>query len=467
MPGFPFGGREAVRDATPPGGRHPLVAFSHGYGGPRRQSTFLCTHLASHGYVVASVDHTGNTMLEVVQGVMTLRSGGTLPHPDTVLREFIALRPADISFAIDQVLGMDGLVDPDRIGMAGHSFGGWTTLTTTARDRRIRAAVPLAPAGGASPLPVHLLRESVDFAGTARCRRSTWSPTATRSYRSPACTSSSSGRRRPSAWSSSRTPTTCTSATASRRRTSSSVRCRRIRSSSTSRRRFPPSRSSCRASGPTSPSAASRLPTWTRTSAATRRRRGCSRAMCARRWPSAAWRRASSDACGLGAPSARVEPREVLAHHPLRREPLLHGRDARLHHGEPARAVGPGGQDLALEGAVEGVQLAGLVGVAAVADRPAVFAVAADLGPPAVEHGEVEGAVQGRLHARGAAGLERAARVVEPDVHAACQAPPEGHVVVGDEDDGAGGAARHREPGGAPPPALAVVGVRLAREHEP
>ena len=163
IPGFPLVWQEAVRDATARPGRHALVVFSHGYGGHRRQSTFLCTHLASHGYVVAAVDHTGNTMLEVVQGVMTLRSGGTLPHPDTVLREFVALRPADVSYAIDQVLAMDGLVDPDRIGMAGHSFGGWTTLTTTARDRRIRAAVPLAPAGGASPIPSNLLRESVDL----------------------------------------------------------------------------------------------------------------------------------------------------------------------------------------------------------------------------------------------------------------------------------------------------------------
>ena len=113
--------------------------------------------------MVAGVDHTGNTVVDVAQAVMILASGGTLPHPDTVLREFVELRPADVSFTIDHVVGMDGLVDADRIGMAGHSFGGWTALTTTARDRRIRAALPLAPAGGASPLPVHLLRESVDF----------------------------------------------------------------------------------------------------------------------------------------------------------------------------------------------------------------------------------------------------------------------------------------------------------------
>jgi len=34
------------------------------FGGHRRQSTFFCTHLASHGYVVAAADHTGNTTLE-------------------------------------------------------------------------------------------------------------------------------------------------------------------------------------------------------------------------------------------------------------------------------------------------------------------------------------------------------------------------------------------------------------------
>jgi dienelactone hydrolase len=56
------------------------------------------------------------------------------------------------------------LIDPERIGMTGHSFGGWTTLVVTARDRRIRAALPLAPAGGASWMPVEALRAGVDFA---------------------------------------------------------------------------------------------------------------------------------------------------------------------------------------------------------------------------------------------------------------------------------------------------------------
>ena len=42
--------------------RRPLILFSHASYGHRRQSSFLCAHLASHGYVVAAADHTGNTV---------------------------------------------------------------------------------------------------------------------------------------------------------------------------------------------------------------------------------------------------------------------------------------------------------------------------------------------------------------------------------------------------------------------
>src|SRR5262245_11965467 len=35
----------------------PLIVYSHHSGGHRRRATFLCEHLASHGYVVAALDH--------------------------------------------------------------------------------------------------------------------------------------------------------------------------------------------------------------------------------------------------------------------------------------------------------------------------------------------------------------------------------------------------------------------------
>src|SRR5262245_60549852 len=48
---------ESARDATPHAGAYPLILFSHHSGGHRRAATFLHTHLASHGYVVAALDH--------------------------------------------------------------------------------------------------------------------------------------------------------------------------------------------------------------------------------------------------------------------------------------------------------------------------------------------------------------------------------------------------------------------------
>jgi len=155
----------AVRDADALAGSLPLIVFSHGFGGERRQTTHLCTHWASHGYAVIAMDHVGNTTLDMIE----MASGGPSPDPEAQMAQFIADRPADASFVIDRALAGDsGLqIDPARIGISGHSFGGWTTLATTGRDARIRAALPLAPAGGKSeegPLgPADAMADSLEL----------------------------------------------------------------------------------------------------------------------------------------------------------------------------------------------------------------------------------------------------------------------------------------------------------------
>jgi len=146
MPMAPEAIQSAVRDAAAEPGARPLIVFSHGFGGERRQTTHLCTHWASHGYAVVAMDHVGNTAMDMMQSAMS----GEASDPQAEMQRFIADRPADASFVIDRAeAGESGLViDPERIGISGHSFGGWTTLATTSRDARIRAALPLAPAGG-------------------------------------------------------------------------------------------------------------------------------------------------------------------------------------------------------------------------------------------------------------------------------------------------------------------------------
>lgn len=151
MPGAPLAHQDAVRDADPEPGPWSPIVFSHGFAGHRRQTTHLCTHLASHGYVVVSPDHVGNTTADVM--AMMIEGGGAFGDADAIgryIRQVAADRPADSSLALDAVLSGELGVEArdDGAGMTGHSFGGWTTLQTTGRDDRIVAALPLAPAGG-------------------------------------------------------------------------------------------------------------------------------------------------------------------------------------------------------------------------------------------------------------------------------------------------------------------------------
>jgi hypothetical protein len=94
---------------------------------------------------VAAMDHVGNTTTDM------LASAGT-PEDPNAMSAFIEDRPLDASFVIDRMLAGDAgvSIDAGKIGMSGHSFGGWTTLMTVGCDERIGAALPLAPAGGVS-----------------------------------------------------------------------------------------------------------------------------------------------------------------------------------------------------------------------------------------------------------------------------------------------------------------------------
>ena len=145
----------AVRDAKLQGGCFPLIVFSHGYSGHRRQTTHLCCHLASHGYIVASPDHVGNTMMDMTEGLTDASRRRSAEELTKMAQESAIDRPIDISFIIDNILAGNtwvpqNSVDADKIGISGHSFGGWTTVLATSRDDRIKAALPLAPGGGSS-----------------------------------------------------------------------------------------------------------------------------------------------------------------------------------------------------------------------------------------------------------------------------------------------------------------------------
>src|SRR5215475_410316 len=143
----------AVRNATAQPGTYPLIIFSHSSGGNRRQSTFLCTHLSSHGYLVAALDHS-----EIVAAELAGKNGETGEQKTARVEAWIANRAPDIRFLLDHLLNdtawdSEAKPDPTRIGIVGHSFGGWTALAATGVERRIRAVVALAPGGNSRPKP--------------------------------------------------------------------------------------------------------------------------------------------------------------------------------------------------------------------------------------------------------------------------------------------------------------------------
>ena len=122
-------------------GAWPLVLYSHHSRGNRRSATYLTTHLASHGYLVAALDHSEVVAPEIAGNV----------------QGFIANRVPDARFLLDYMLAgaipCTARPDPDRIAIVGHSAGGWTALALPETDTRIQAVVALAPGGASNPKP--------------------------------------------------------------------------------------------------------------------------------------------------------------------------------------------------------------------------------------------------------------------------------------------------------------------------
>lgn len=131
----------AVRDATPTRahGKFPLIIFSHGQAAIRWQSTYYTVLLASHGYIVASTDHEGGTLYDVVRGQLQNTAVGLETRPGDVrylLNRFERLKTDDPLY---------DLIDFERIGVTGHSFGAITSMRVAAMDDRVKIIVPQAP----------------------------------------------------------------------------------------------------------------------------------------------------------------------------------------------------------------------------------------------------------------------------------------------------------------------------------
>lgn len=140
--------------------RCPVVLFSHGLGGSRTGSRYLGEHWSQRGYVVVALQHPGSD--ESVWRDVPLSQRMTAMRRAASFENF-RLRVDDVAAVLDQLVkwnandvhSLSGRLDLDRVGMAGHSFGGQTTQAVSGQafpligrrltDPRIKAAVVMSP----------------------------------------------------------------------------------------------------------------------------------------------------------------------------------------------------------------------------------------------------------------------------------------------------------------------------------
>ncbi|MFF7468836.1 alpha/beta hydrolase family protein [Streptomyces sp. NPDC008092] len=139
------------------GGPYPVVCYSPGTGDPRSLGTTLCDDLASRGYVVVMLDHTydatavqfpGGRVEHTVLPAEYAKASPDRKRITALLKKTIDVRVADTRFLLGELpralpRGLRGMLDLDRLGMFGHSAGGFTALQAMHDDRRIAAGADL------------------------------------------------------------------------------------------------------------------------------------------------------------------------------------------------------------------------------------------------------------------------------------------------------------------------------------
>ncbi len=141
-------------------GGWPLLIFSPAWDGQRGQNTFLTEELASHGFIVAGIDHPyGSAATKFPDGrvvtsdpslAMDLSSAEGLEQFLKNAEAQLQIRTQDVRFVLHEIERLnadDGWlshqIDERRVGIFGHSFGGAVAAQACAADSRFKAGLDL------------------------------------------------------------------------------------------------------------------------------------------------------------------------------------------------------------------------------------------------------------------------------------------------------------------------------------
>ncbi|KAG7168770.1 Platelet-activating factor acetylhydrolase-like [Homarus americanus] len=119
----------AIWEAAMAEKKFPVVVFSHGLSANRSIYSTVCSELASHGFVVAAVEHRVEECIRTLDVLEKLNEG-------KVKNELPS------NFDLQQLFGR---LDMSQPVMTGHSFGGVTAISTLAKDKRFKIGLALDP----------------------------------------------------------------------------------------------------------------------------------------------------------------------------------------------------------------------------------------------------------------------------------------------------------------------------------
>lgn len=133
----------------------PVLVFSHGLRGIREQNTAMVRELVSHGFVVATIDHTyGNVMTVFPDGRIAFYNPNVLSEtgePSHTSNLLVNVWAEDIGSVLDQLTewneteghAFSSSLDLTRVGVFGHSTGGGAAVEFCGQDSRCKAGVGL------------------------------------------------------------------------------------------------------------------------------------------------------------------------------------------------------------------------------------------------------------------------------------------------------------------------------------
>lgn len=140
-------------------GSHPVLVLSHGLNSRRAHYSILAEGLASHGFVVAAIDHPhGASAVAFPDGRVVAqhpRWAEVQPPAHPIEARFrltderTEVWAADVGFVLDRLGALAeagpfaGRLDLDRVGALGHSVGGKAAVVACLRDPRIDACANL------------------------------------------------------------------------------------------------------------------------------------------------------------------------------------------------------------------------------------------------------------------------------------------------------------------------------------